>query len=134
MASELQNYLQIGITGVAFGSIYALVGCGLLVTYLTSHALNFGLGSFLMVGAFVSMTMVRWGAPAGVAVAAAVALVSLLGILLEQIAIRPLSRGVESKSKSGVGWILTTLGAGLILQNVGQLIWGKSRFQAPPLF
>jgi len=127
------DFAQLLISGIAMGSIYTLMGKGLLITFLTTRALNFGQGDFLMIAAFLSLSLSVAGAsPLVMAPAVIVALV-LIGLVLERVAIRPLER-LHAGSASGLAWILTTMGFGMILQNVAQVGWGKSVFYAPPLF
>lgn len=127
------DLFQMLISGIAMGGLYTLMGKGLLITYLTTRALNFGQGDFMMIAAFLSMAMLMAGLPALVALPAVVAILIALGAALERVAIRPLSRQLAGSAGS-MAWILTTMGFGMILQNSAQLIWGKSRYSSPPLF
>ena len=127
------DLVQLMISGIALGSIYTLMGKGLLITYLTTRALNFGQGDFLMFAAFLSMSLLGAGVPVLVAVPIVIAALIVLGLLLERVAIRPLG-AMHAGSGSALAWILTTLGSGMLLQNTAQLVWGKSRFYSPPLF
>lgn len=128
----ITNFLQLLVSGVAMGAIYTLTAKGLFITHLATHRLNFGQGDFLMVGAFLSMALLLAGVPAIVAVVIVVVVLGALGYLLERVAIRPLDRlGDRSAAYS---WVLTTAGVALILQNVVELIWGKSAQYSPPVF
>src|SRR5690606_27112971 len=98
---------------------------------LTTRALNFGQGDFLMLAAFLAMALSVAGASPLVMVPVVVLAMIVVGLVLERIAIRPLER-LHAGSASGLAWILTTMGFGMILQNVAQLAWGKSVFYAPP--
>lgn len=129
---SLINILQLLVSGIAMGAIYTLTAKGLFITHLATHRLNFGQGDFLMVGAFVSMGLLAFGIPAPLAAVAVVLLLGIMGYLLERLAIRPLDRlGDRAGTYS---WVLTTAGTALILQNVVELVWGKSAQYAPPLF
>ncbi|MFM1992028.1 MAG: hypothetical protein RJA99_4985 [Pseudomonadota bacterium] len=127
------DLFQLLISGIALGCIYTLMGKGLLITYLTTRALNFGQGDFLMIAAFLSMALLGMGLPVPVAVPVVIAVLVVLGLLLERVAIRPLA-AIHAGSGSALAWILTTMGAGMLLQNTAQVVWGKSRFYSPPLF
>ncbi len=130
---SLADFVQILVTGLAMGSIYMLMANGLFMTHLTTGALNFGQGDFLMIAAFVTVSLLTAGAPTFVALPAALLVLVVLGVLLERVAIRPLER--QGARGSGIlAWILTTAGFGLILENVATLAWGKSSHYAPPLF
>ncbi len=124
---------QVFVTGIAVGSIYSLMGMGLFITYLTTKALNFGQGDFLMIAAFLSMSLAVAGVPAIAAVPAVFLVLILLGVLLERVAVRPLSKSLAGSAGS-FAWILTTLGFGMLLQNTATIVWGKSSFYSPPLF
>ena len=124
---------QVFVTGIAVGSIYSLMGMGLFITYLTTKAMNFGQGDFLMIAAFLSMSLAVAGVPAIAAIPAVFLVLVLLGVGLERVAIRPLSKSLAGSAGS-FAWILTTLGFGMLLQNTATIVWGKSSFYSPPLF
>jgi len=130
---KFADLAQVFISGVAMGALYTLMGKGLLITFLTSRALNFGQGDFLMIAAFVSMALLLAGVPALAAALLVLLLLVVLGIVLERIAIRPLGKQLAGSGAS-LAWILTTMGFGMLLQNTVQIVWGKSRFYSPPLF
>ena len=127
------DLVQLLISGIAMGSIYTLMGKGLLITFLTTRALNFGQGDFLMIATFLSMALLLAGVPLLVTAALVIAALVALGVALERIAIRPLAK-MHAGSGSALAWILTTMGFGMLLQNTAQMVWGKSRFYSPPLF
>lgn len=125
------TFLQILVSGLAMGAIYTLSAKGLFIAHLATHKVNFGQGDFLMIAAFVSMTLLLAGFPLIASIALVLMVMAVLGWGLERIAIRPLQRQVHR----GVSysWILTTAGVALILQNVAELVWGKSSKYSPPL-
>src|ERR687888_1749438 len=78
------------MSGVALGSVYALIAQGYYVTFTTTETVNFAQGEFLMVGALTSFSlMVLSGLPFGVALLAVVILMSVMGIATERIALPP---------------------------------------------
>jgi branched-chain amino acid transport system permease protein len=129
----VSDLAQILVAGVAMGGVFTLMGLGLFITFLTTRALNFGQGDFLMIAAFVGMILLKSGAPAMAAIPIVLGALAILGIALERVAVRPLARH-RAGSAGSLAWILTTLGFGLILQNTATVAWGKSRFYSPPLF
>lgn len=128
----LTNILQLLISGIAVGAIYTLTAKGLFIAHLATHRLNFGQGDFLMVGAYVSLGLLLAGVPAPLVFAAVMVAMAVLGWGLERIAIRPLDRAGDQTG--GYAWVLTTAGVALILQNVVELVWGKSAQYSPPIF
>lgn len=130
---KFTDFTQVLISGIAMGSLYTLMGKGLLITFLTTRALNFGQGDFLMIASFASMGLLLAGFPLLATLPLVMLLLVLLGVVLERVAIKPLERQLAGSGGS-LAWILTTMGFGMLLQNAAQLIWGKSRFYSPPLF
>jgi len=129
----LTNLFQILVSGVAMGAIYTLTAKGLFIAHLTTNRVNFGQGDFLMVAAFVSMGLLGAGLPVLAAIPLVLVLLGLMGWGLERFAIRPLDR-LGTRGGGAYSWILTTAGVALILQNVVELVWGKSGQYSPPLF
>lgn len=126
------DLFQVIVSGLAMGCVYTLMGNGLFMTFLTTRALNFGQGDFLMIGAFVGMTLAVKGLPAPLVALGTLACIAGLGLVLERVAIRPLESGGGAAAGS-LSWVLTTMGFGMILQNTATVIWGKSNQYSPHL-
>ena len=104
------------VSGLSIGSIYALIAEGYYITFVTTGALNFGQGEFLMIGALFGLTCyVTFGLPYAVAVIAAVLLTGVMGAALERSAIRPVMRHALSLS-----WVLSTVAVSIILKNAAR--------------
>jgi branched-chain amino acid transport system permease protein len=127
------TFLQLVVGGLTMGAIYALVAMGLYITHLTAHQVNFGQGDFVMFAGFLMLGSRANESGLLLAVVATVIGLAVLGYLLERGAIRPLDR-YGGGAIGAYGWILTTAGVALILQNVVELVWGKSAQYSPPLF
>jgi branched-chain amino acid transport system permease protein len=124
------KFWQALVSGLSVGSVYALIAQGYYVTFITTGALNFGQGEFLMMGALFGLTCyVTLGLPYAVAVAGAVALVGLMGVGLERVAIRPVLRHALSLS-----WVLSTVAISIILKNAAVQIWGPEQIKFPSPF
>jgi branched-chain amino acid transport system permease protein len=116
------------INGLVLGSIYALVAQGYYVTYITTKTLNFGQGDFLMLGAMIGLALITAGSPWWMGLLAAVLVVALAGIALEQVAIKPL------RQFQAIGWILSTVAVSMIVRNVALLWWGRNPMAFPSPF
>lgn len=125
--------VQLLIGGLALGSIYALVALGLYITHLTVDRVNFGQGDFMMAAAFLLLTTRTAGLPLGVGIVLVMVALAIMGWALERIAIRPLDR-MRTSPLGSYSWILTTAGVAFIVQNVIELVYGKSAQYSPPLF
>src|SRR3954470_24143136 len=122
------NFIQLLLSGLTMGALYALTAKGLFIAHLATTRMNFGQGEFLMIAAYLSMTLLLAGVPVIV-----VAVLALRGWGLERVALRPLDR-LRSLVGGQYSWVLTTMGVALIMQNVATLVWGKSAQYSPPLF
>ena len=115
------GFLQYLINGISIGSVYAIIALGYTMVYGIAKMLNFAHGDVIMVGAYISFCVTNYmGLPAIVSVLAAMAVCTLLGILIEGLAYKPL-RGVPS-----LAVLITAIGVSYFLQNAAQLIWGSA--------
>jgi branched-chain amino acid transport system permease protein len=125
----MTDLLQLILSGVAVGMIYALLAFGYNITFSTSRTINFAQGEFLMLGALTGLTAATtWKLGYAGALAASCVAGGLLGIVLETTAIRP-----ALKTRSAVSWILATVALGIIARNVAERVWGTddTRFPSP---
>ncbi len=125
----MTDLLQLILSGVAVGMIYALLAFGYNITFSTSRTINFAQGEFLMLGALTGLTAaVTWKLGYAGALFAAAIVGCVLGVVLEKAAIAP-----ALKTRSAVSWILATVALGIIARNAAERIWGTddARFPAP---
>ncbi len=115
------NILQYIINGISIGSIYAIIALGYTMVYGIAKMLNFAHGDIIMVGAYVSFCVTNYlGLPPLVSVAASMVVCTLLGIIIEGLAYKPL-RGTPS-----LAVLITAIGVSYFLQNAAQLIWSSN--------
>lgn len=135
------NLVQALLSGLALGGIYALVALGFSITHTTTKTLNFGQGEFLVAGSFVAVAtlLLLAGKPVtgvlaaadvtplryGLAVVASLAVLALLGVVLYLSAVRPFF------GASGMAWVMSTIGFGIIVQNTALAIWGPASMAMP---
>ncbi|MDT7550253.1 MAG: branched-chain amino acid transport system permease protein livM [Actinomycetota bacterium] len=126
-------YLQLALAGVASGSIAALSGLGLVLTYRATGVFNFAHGAVAMFVAYLLwQTNIAWGWPLVVA-APLVLLVGGpgIGLILERFVFRPL----ETKGASTSEKLVATLGVFVVLVGLAQTIWGPvHKSDSPNLF
>ena len=120
--------LQLIFAGVCVGATYALIAIGLTLTFWSTRTMNFGQGSLLMVAAVAATTLMSAKLSAYAAVPIALLLSTVLMILVERIAIRPLARLGGS-----MGWVVATLGFGLLLQGIVARFFGSQAIMFPSL-
>lgn len=109
------------INGISLGSVYAIIALGYTMVYGIAKMLNFAHGDIIMVGAYVSFCLsIYLKLPPVVSVLAAMAVCTVLGILIEGLAYKPLRKA------SSLAVLITAIGVSYFLQNVALLIWGSA--------
>ena len=115
------NILQYLINGLSIGAVYAIIALGYTMVYGIARMLNFAHGDVIMVGAYISFCVTNYlGLPTIVSILVAVAVCTILGIVIEGLAYKPL-RGAPS-----LAVLITAIGVSYFLQNSAQLIWGSA--------
>ena len=115
------SFLQYLINGISIGSVYAIIALGYTMVYGIAKMLIFAHGDVIMVGAYMSYSVTSYlGLPTAVGIAVAVVVCTLLGVLIEGLAYKPL-RGVPS-----LAVLITAIGVSYFLQNAAQLVWGSA--------
>ncbi len=97
---QLPDILQYLFSGLATGSIYAIVAVGFTIIFSSTQVVNFAQGEFVMLGAMGTYMLTAWNwhnadyaglhLPLWLAIAGAVLLAALIGMLLGCLLIRPL--------------------------------------------
>jgi len=122
-ASQLLQYI---ITGITIGSVYAMVAIGFNIIYNVTEIINLAQGEFVMLGGLVMVFLhVSLGLPLVVAFAGTVLIVTLVGLLLDRLAIRPI------RQPSVLTLIIATIAASIIVKGTAMLVWGKDPFDLP---
>lgn len=112
-------FLSYLIGGLGLGSVYAIIALGYSMVYGIAKMLNFAHGDVIMVGAFVAyFALSSFGLPTIVALILSVVVCTVLGIVVEKLAYKPL-RGASSLSV-----LITAIGVSYFLQNAAMLMWG----------
>ena len=112
-------FLSYLIGGLGLGSVYAIIALGYSMVYGIAKMLNFAHGDVIMVGAFVAyFALSSFGLPTIVALILSVVACTVLGIVVEKLAYKPL-RGASSLSV-----LITAIGVSYFLQNAAMLMWG----------
>ena len=110
--------LQYLLSGITKGSIYAVVAIGFNLIYSATGIINFAQGEFVMLGGMVAVTLAHY-VPLPVAVVGAVAIVALVGCLLELTLFRRLQR------HSVLHLIIITIGLSIVIQEAALHVWDE---------
>lgn len=121
--------LVVLVSGLAIGSLYAVVALVFNVMYSTSKVLSVTAGHTCMLGCvFGAWFIGRLGLPAPVGLAGAVLVGGAFGALTDWICIRRVLRRSDEHL-----WLLSTLAFGIILQQGMGLWWGTEPKPFPRL-
>ncbi len=107
------------LNGLSLGAIYALIALGYTMVYGIAKMLNFAHGDIIMVGAYAILTTLTLSGNLIVAIIVAIVICSLMGIVIEKLAYKPL------RSASPLAVLITAIGVSYFLQGVAQLIYGS---------
>ncbi len=108
------------VNGITLGSVYALIAVGYTMVYGVIQLINFAHGEIYMMGAFLSFTMVTsMGMNFWVAFPVTIIMCSIMGMLLDVVAYRPLRQAPRLAA------LITAIGMSLFLQNLALIIWGS---------
>lgn len=112
------EFLSNVINGISLGSIYAIIALGYTMVYGIAKMLNFAHGDVIMVGAYVCFFMTsRYNMPAIVGIALSIFVCTVLGIVIERLAYKPL------RQATSLAVLITAIGVSYFLQNAAQLLW-----------
>ena len=120
--------VHVVVSGLATGSVYALMALALVIIYNATRTLNFAQGEMLMVSTFVAWTALGAGLPLLVSVLVAVAAAAVLAFAVERLVIR--------RTISATHWdvLIVTLGLSLVLRAGAGVVWSHDEFPFPSFF
>jgi branched-chain amino acid transport system permease protein len=121
----LAQFLQFLFTGITIGAAYALAALGFTIIYNTSGVINFAQGEFIMLGGMFATALLAAGLPLTAAIAIAVVLTGIAGLIVEKLAIEP------AKNAEVVTLIIITIGASLTIRGLIQVWLGKGNHALP---
>ncbi len=107
----MEQFLQQIINGISLGSIYALIALGYTMVYGIIKLINFAHADVYMIGAYIGyfcMTTLKLGFLPSLF--AAMVLCTLLGVVIEKIAYKPLRNSLK------ITVLITALGVSMFLE------------------
>jgi len=113
------KWIQLLVTGVTMGSVYALIALGYVTIYRTSRIVNLAQGAFVMFGAFFTYSFLsELGLPYWLSAILGIICVVLVGLVMYLLVLRPLIK------VSLVSIILATIGLSILFENLALIKWG----------
>lgn len=114
------GFLNNLINGISLGSIYAVIALGYTLVYGIAKMLNFAHGDVIMVGGYVIFySMTSFQINPYISVLLAVIACTVLGIVIEKIAYKPL------RQATSLSVLITAIGVSYFLQNSALLLFGE---------
>ena len=114
------GFLNNLINGISLGSIYAVIALGYTLVYGIAKMLNFAHGDVIMVGGYVIFySMTSFSINPYLSVLIAVIVCTVLGIVIEKIAYKPL------RQATSLSVLITAIGVSYFLQNSALLLFGE---------
>ncbi|MCE5254073.1 MAG: branched-chain amino acid ABC transporter permease [Actinomycetia bacterium] len=112
-------FLQLFITGLALGMMYALIAIGFVIIFKCSQAFNIASGQIVMLGAYLGYTfLMPLALPVWAAILIAIAVGVMMGLVIERLTIRPLL------GQPPLPIVLMTIALAGVIDGVAILGWG----------
>ena len=126
----IKEVLQTILSGVSIGCVYGLVALGFVLIFKATEVINFAQGELLMLGAFISYSLITFlHFPYWAALLATIFLMGLFGLALERTVLRSLV------GEPVYAIVIVTIGISFFLRSVVSMIpgWGTDThgFQTP---
>ena len=127
------------INGLMLGCLYALMAVGYTMVYGIIELINFAFGELFMFGAYISIMMMVTkinilgksvsmpGLSFFYAILIAMAVVAIMGVVIERLAYRPL------RNAPRLAALISAIGVSILLQNVAQAIFGSAQLSFPSI-
>jgi len=115
----MASFIQLLVSGLATGAIYALIAVGFTLLWQTSQTINFAQGEFVMFAGFLAAGAADIaGAPFWVSALLAVAGMVVLGFGLERVVLRPLI------GRPVIAVVMATIGLANVLRGSATMVFG----------
>jgi branched-chain amino acid transport system permease protein len=125
-------FMLLTVNGLVIGLIYALMAAGLTLVFSVLKVVNFGHGSFYMLGGYAAYYAIGFlGVPPLVAVFISMVALFLFGVAIEWLVLQPMyTEKVERKDEYA---IIVTFGLTILLTNLAIVVFGPFS-KSPPAF
>ena len=122
----MAEWMQLLVTGITTGSVYALIALGYVTIYRTSRIVNLAQGAFVMFGAFFTFSFLdELGLPYWLAAILGLLCVVILSLVMYVLVLKPLVK------ISLVSIILATIGLSILFENLALIKWGGYPLYVP---
>jgi branched-chain amino acid transport system permease protein len=123
----LVTILNVVSSGLIMGGVYAIIAMGMSIQYGVARILNVSHGEFIMVGAFLTLVLVRQNVNPLLAMVIIMPVMFLLGFVLHRTIYKKLGDVSGSGGVFESNSMLVSFGLMFVLQNVALQIWGSQQ-------
>jgi branched-chain amino acid transport system permease protein len=120
---------QFLLSGVSIGAIYGLLGLALALSFYVTRVINFAQGQMLTIAIVVAASLSEAGYSPWIGVALGPIAACAIGVVCYFVAVRPILKA----DRFSFGWMVSTLGFGLALENAIAYVVGPRSRAFPPL-
>lgn len=125
----MEFFLQLTVSGLVVGCVYALVALGFVLIYKASDAINFAQGELLLFGTYFCLTLTAtYRLPFWFALIMTFAFSAVLGLAVERVVLRPFI------GEPVISMIMATIGLSSLLGGIVHILWGTDTRVFPPVF
>jgi len=129
MSGELNYFLQLMVSGLSVGSIYAVIGIGFVVIYKATKILNFAHGEILMIAAYFCLAMIEtFHLNFLAAFLLTLVFCAVVGLIIERLIFRPMI------GEPVFAVVMITLGLSIILRPLTGMVFGFGNVMFPSPF
>lgn len=121
--------LQFVFSGLAIGAIYGLMGMALAISFYVTRVINFAQGQLMMIAVMIVSTLAAAGVSSWLAILAGLLVSCGIAILSYLLAVKP----ILAFDRFSFGWLVSTLGFAVALENAAAYIWGPTSRAFPPI-
>jgi branched-chain amino acid transport system permease protein len=114
----MQEFLQLVLSGIASGGIFASLALALVLIYNAMGLVNFAQGEMAMLSTFLAFTLIEHGMSYWVALPVTLAIAFAGGVLIQRVVIRPVERAPV------LTLVIVTLGLATLVNGLAGFLFG----------
>ena len=121
--------MQFVLSGLAIGAVYGLIGMALAISFYVTRVINFAQGQTMMAAIMLTAAISSAGYSPWLAVVVGLASACVTAILSYVVAVRP----ILAFDRTSFGWLVSTLGFAVVVENAAAYVWGPTSRAFPPI-
>src|SRR4051812_13636076 len=116
---DIAFFIEVLAGGLLAGVMYSLVALGFVLIYKASGVFNFAQGAMVFFAALTFVSLLKMGWPFWLALVVTLAVMVLLGLVIERVVLRPLV------NQPPITLFMATIGLTFVLEGLSQFLWGS---------